>query len=57
MKNKSKVNKDNAPKSQGALKIRTAKKLKAGEALQELVDKKRVLPACESSSACSRPGR
>jgi len=41
-------------KENNKLKLRTAKKVKAGEALKELVSKKKVLPACESSSACSR---
>lgn len=44
----------NASDSKKALTLRKPRKLKAGEALKELVSKKRVLPACESSSACSR---
>jgi hypothetical protein len=46
-----------ACEAKSPLKLRAAKKLKAGEALKELVAKKRILPACETSSACSRPGR
>ena len=37
-----------------ALVLRKPRKLNANEALKELVSKKKVLPACESSSACSR---
>jgi len=40
-------------KTRPLLKLRKARKLKTGEALQELVKKSRVLPACESSCACS----
>ncbi len=48
--------KDRIPRAK-VLKLRAPRKLKSGEALKELVSKKRVLPACESSSACSRSGR
>ncbi|MCX6580753.1 MAG: hypothetical protein NT166_11280 [Candidatus Aminicenantes bacterium] len=43
-----------ANEAKNPLKLRSTRKLKAGEALKELVAKKRILPACESSSACSR---
>jgi len=40
-------------KSESGLRLRKARKLQADEALKELVTTKRVLPACESSCACS----
>lgn len=43
--------------TESPLKLRKPKKLEASKALQDLVEKKKVLPACESSSACSRKGR
>jgi len=40
--------------NKSALVLRKPRKLNANEALKELISKKKVLPACESSSACSR---
>ncbi len=61
MNDKDKAEAENAKKSacceKSPLKLKAAKKMESGQALQELVSKKKILPACESSCACSRPGR